>query len=133
MKRLGSGIAWCFTGYLADEDLAVLLNLAAVLALPSLMEGFGLAGGGGGGVRMPGGGDHREPAAGAAGGRRHVFRSARGGGLEPALEAILRSEELRNAMGEAAGGGGGAAHLGGRGPPNARGDSQGSPGLECVP
>ena len=31
-----------FTGYLADEDLAVLLNMAAVLALPSLMEGFGL-------------------------------------------------------------------------------------------
>lgn len=31
-----------FTGYLPDEDLAVLLNLSAVLALPSLMEGFGL-------------------------------------------------------------------------------------------
>jgi glycosyltransferase involved in cell wall biosynthesis len=31
-----------FTGYLDDEDLVVLLNLAAVLVLPSLMEGFGL-------------------------------------------------------------------------------------------
>jgi glycosyltransferase involved in cell wall biosynthesis len=31
-----------FTGYLADGDLAVLLNLATVLALPSMMEGFGL-------------------------------------------------------------------------------------------
>jgi len=31
-----------FTGYLPDEDVAVLLNHAAVLALPSLMEGFGL-------------------------------------------------------------------------------------------
>jgi glycosyltransferase involved in cell wall biosynthesis len=31
-----------FTGYMDDRDLAVLLNLAAVLALPSLMEGFGL-------------------------------------------------------------------------------------------
>ena len=31
-----------FTGYLPDDQLAVLLNLSAVLALPSLMEGFGL-------------------------------------------------------------------------------------------
>jgi glycosyltransferase involved in cell wall biosynthesis len=31
-----------FTGYLADEDLVVLLNRSTVLALPSLMEGFGL-------------------------------------------------------------------------------------------
>jgi glycosyltransferase involved in cell wall biosynthesis len=31
-----------FTGYLADEDVAVLLNRSAVLALPSLIEGFGL-------------------------------------------------------------------------------------------
>lgn len=31
-----------FTGYLQDEDVVVLLNLATVLVLPSLMEGFGL-------------------------------------------------------------------------------------------
>jgi glycosyltransferase involved in cell wall biosynthesis len=31
-----------FTGYLADEDVVVLLNLASVLTLPSHMEGFGL-------------------------------------------------------------------------------------------
>jgi glycosyltransferase involved in cell wall biosynthesis len=31
-----------FTGYLPDNELAVLLNLSTVLALPSLMEGFGL-------------------------------------------------------------------------------------------
>jgi glycosyltransferase involved in cell wall biosynthesis len=31
-----------FTGYLPDKDLVVLLNLATVLVLPSLMEGFGL-------------------------------------------------------------------------------------------
>jgi glycosyltransferase involved in cell wall biosynthesis len=31
-----------FTGYLPDEDLVILLNLAAVLVLPSLIEGFGL-------------------------------------------------------------------------------------------
>jgi glycosyltransferase involved in cell wall biosynthesis len=31
-----------FTGYLDDADAVVLLNLASVLLLPSLMEGFGL-------------------------------------------------------------------------------------------
>lgn len=31
-----------FTGFLLDEDLAILLNHAALLALPSLLEGFGL-------------------------------------------------------------------------------------------
>jgi glycosyltransferase involved in cell wall biosynthesis len=31
-----------FTGYLPDEELTVLLNLSTVLALPSLIEGFGL-------------------------------------------------------------------------------------------
>ena len=31
-----------FTGYLPDEELVVLLNRSTVLALPSLMEGFGL-------------------------------------------------------------------------------------------
>jgi glycosyltransferase involved in cell wall biosynthesis len=39
---LGIGSRTVFTGYLPDEELAVLLNRAAVLALPSLMEGFGL-------------------------------------------------------------------------------------------
>lgn len=31
-----------FTGFLPDEELVVLLNLATVLVLPSLIEGFGL-------------------------------------------------------------------------------------------
>jgi glycosyltransferase involved in cell wall biosynthesis len=31
-----------FTGYLPDDELVVLLNLASVLVLPSLMEGYGL-------------------------------------------------------------------------------------------
>jgi glycosyltransferase involved in cell wall biosynthesis len=40
--RLGLRDRIVFTGYLDDEDVVVLLNLASVLALPSLMEGFGL-------------------------------------------------------------------------------------------
>lgn len=39
-RGLGSRVR--FTGYLPDEDLVVLLNLATVLTLPSLTEGFGL-------------------------------------------------------------------------------------------
>lgn len=42
IEDLGIGKRVVFTGFLPDADLAVLLNRAAVLALPSLLEGFGL-------------------------------------------------------------------------------------------
>jgi glycosyltransferase involved in cell wall biosynthesis len=42
VERLGIAERVIFTGYLPDEELVVLLNLATVLVLPSLMEGFGL-------------------------------------------------------------------------------------------
>jgi glycosyltransferase involved in cell wall biosynthesis len=42
VQALGIEDRVIFTGYLADEDLVVLLNRSTVLALPSLMEGFGL-------------------------------------------------------------------------------------------
>jgi glycosyltransferase involved in cell wall biosynthesis len=42
VNELGLGDRVVFTGYLPDDDLVVLLNLATVLALPSLTEGFGL-------------------------------------------------------------------------------------------
>jgi glycosyltransferase involved in cell wall biosynthesis len=42
VQELGLDARVCFTGYLPDEDLVVLLNLATVLVLPSLVEGFGL-------------------------------------------------------------------------------------------
>ena len=42
VKELGLQDRVIFTGFFADEDLVVLLNLATVLVLPSLMEGFGL-------------------------------------------------------------------------------------------
>jgi len=42
VQELGLSNRVIFTGYLADEDLVILLNLATVLVLPSLMEGFGL-------------------------------------------------------------------------------------------
>jgi len=39
---LGMGNRILFTGYLPDEDLVMLLNMATALVLPSLIEGFGL-------------------------------------------------------------------------------------------
>ena len=42
VRELGVSNKVIFTGYLADEDLVILLNLATVLVLPSLIEGFGL-------------------------------------------------------------------------------------------
>ncbi|RME74570.1 MAG: glycosyltransferase family 1 protein [Chloroflexi bacterium] len=42
VDRLGLAGRVIFTGFLSDEELVILLNCAAVLALPSLMEGFGL-------------------------------------------------------------------------------------------
>lgn len=44
ISALGLSDRTIFTGYLPDEELVVLLNLATVLALPSWMEGFGLPG-----------------------------------------------------------------------------------------
>jgi glycosyltransferase involved in cell wall biosynthesis len=42
VKALGLSDRVIFTGYLDDANVVVLLNLASVLLLPSLMEGFGL-------------------------------------------------------------------------------------------
>jgi glycosyltransferase involved in cell wall biosynthesis len=42
VRRLGLDDVVRFTGFLPDEDLVVLLNRATVLALPSMVEGFGL-------------------------------------------------------------------------------------------
>jgi glycosyltransferase involved in cell wall biosynthesis len=42
VEKLGVADRVIFTGYLSDEELVVLLNCATALALPSLIEGFGL-------------------------------------------------------------------------------------------
>ena len=42
VEKLGIQDRVIFTGYLTDDDLVLLLNRSTVLALPSLMEGFGL-------------------------------------------------------------------------------------------
>jgi glycosyltransferase involved in cell wall biosynthesis len=42
VEALGLAGRVIFTGYLEDEEVVTLLNLASALVLPSLMEGFGL-------------------------------------------------------------------------------------------
>ena len=42
LETLGIADRAIFTGFLPDEELVVLLNLATALVLPSLIEGFGL-------------------------------------------------------------------------------------------
>lgn len=101
VDRLGIQDRVVFTGYLPDEELAVLLNLASVVALPSLMEGFGLPAVEAAACGCPVAATTESPLPDllAGGG---IFFDPRSGGLEPALEAILGSVETRRRMGEAA-------------------------------
>jgi glycosyltransferase involved in cell wall biosynthesis len=101
VEQLGIRDRVVFTGYLSDDDLAVLLNLSAVLALPSLMEGFGLPAVEAAACGCPVAATTESPLPEllAGGG---IFFDPRGQGLEPALEELLGSEELRRSMGDSA-------------------------------
>jgi glycosyltransferase involved in cell wall biosynthesis len=90
-----------FTGYLSDEDLAVLLNLSTVLVLPSLMEGFGLPAVEAAACGCPVIATSESPLPDllAGGG---IFFDPRGKALEPALETMLGSTAERDGMAEAA-------------------------------
>ncbi|MEO8367671.1 MAG: glycosyltransferase family 1 protein [Candidatus Solibacter sp.] len=101
VEQLGIGGRVLFTGYLSDENLAVLLNLSAVLALPSLMEGFGLPAVEAAACGCPVAGTTESPLPEllADGG---IFFDPRGAGLEAALQQLLGSEALRRRMGDAA-------------------------------
>lgn len=101
VRELGIADKVVFTGYLADEDLAVLLNLASVLALPSLMEGFGLPAVEAAACGCPVAATTESPLPEllAGGG---VFFDPRSGDIEGALVEILGNEETRRRMGEAA-------------------------------
>jgi glycosyltransferase involved in cell wall biosynthesis len=90
-----------FTGYMPDEELAQLLNVATVLALPSLMEGFGLPAVEAAACGCPVVATTESPLPEllADGG---IFCDPRGGGLEAALETILGDRRLRDSMAETA-------------------------------
>jgi glycosyltransferase involved in cell wall biosynthesis len=89
-----------FTGYLPDEDVVVLLNLSTVLALPSLMEGFGLPAVEAAACGCPVIATKASPLQGllGAGG---VYIDPNEPELEQALETVLSSVELRARMRQA--------------------------------
>lgn len=90
-----------FTGYLPDEELAVLLNLSAVLALPSLMEGFGLPALEAAASGCPVIATTASPLPDLLEGAGVFFDPARHQDLEAALARVLGSECLRKSMREA--------------------------------
>ena len=90
-----------FTGYLDDEDVVVLLNLASVLVLPSLMEGFGLPAVEAAACGCPVIATKASPLESllGAGG---VYIDPHEDGIVQALEEVLASEERRARMGQCA-------------------------------
>jgi glycosyltransferase involved in cell wall biosynthesis len=87
-----------FPGYLDDEDLAVLLNLSAVLALPSLMEGFGLPAVEAAACGCPVIATTASPLPGLLG-AAGIFIDPSEDNIARALEEVLSSEDLRRRMG----------------------------------
>jgi glycosyltransferase involved in cell wall biosynthesis len=89
-----------FTGYLDDEDVVVLLNLASVLVLPSLMEGFGLPAVEAAACGCPVIATKASPLEGLLG-EGGIYVEPRESEIGRALEWVLGSEDLRRTMGAA--------------------------------
>jgi len=100
VARLGLQERVVFAGYLKDEDVVVLLNLASVLVLPSLMEGFGLPAVEAAACGCPVIATNESPLASLLGGGVVSIRP-REREIEQALEAVLSSEEMRRRMSQA--------------------------------
>jgi glycosyltransferase involved in cell wall biosynthesis len=88
-----------FTGFMEDEDLVVLLNLASVLVLPSLMEGFGLPAMEAAACGCPVIATRASPLPGLLG-RGGVFIEPGEAEIARALQDVLASEDLRRQMSE---------------------------------
>jgi glycosyltransferase involved in cell wall biosynthesis len=86
-----------FTGYLKDEDVVPLLNIAAVLVLPSLMEGFGLPAVEAAACGCPVIATKASPLPELLPGG--IFINSCEPEIEEALLTVLSSEELRRSMG----------------------------------
>ena len=89
-----------FTGYLKDEDVVVFLNLASVLVLPSLMEGFGLPAVEAAACGCPVIATNESPLASLLGGGA-ISILPREQEIEQALVSVLSSEEMRRRMSQA--------------------------------
>jgi glycosyltransferase involved in cell wall biosynthesis len=101
IKELGLENSVVFTGYLPDEELVVLLNLATVSVLPSLMEGFGLPAVEAAACGCPVIATTESPLPVLLGEGGLYFDPLRTEDLESALVAVLESEILRRKMSRA--------------------------------
>jgi glycosyltransferase involved in cell wall biosynthesis len=101
IKELGLENRVVFTGYLPDEELVVLLNLATVSVLPSLMEGFGLPAVEAAACGCPVIATTESPLPLLLGEGGLYFDPLRTEDLESALVAVLESEILRRKMSRA--------------------------------
>ncbi len=101
VEALGLQDRVVFTGYLPDEELVVLLNLSSVLALPSLMEGFGLPAMEAAACGCPVVATTASPLPGLLG-EGGLFIEPTREALEDALGRVLGSESLRRRMSRAA-------------------------------
>jgi glycosyltransferase involved in cell wall biosynthesis len=98
VHELGVSNKVIFTGYLADEDLAVLLNLATVLVLPSLIEGFGLPAVEAAACGCPVVATTASPLSNLLGAGALYIDPKNPQDLESAVSRVLTSEELRERM-----------------------------------
>jgi glycosyltransferase involved in cell wall biosynthesis len=89
-----------FTGFMDDEDLVVVLNVASVLALPSLMEGFGLPAVEASACGCPVIASHASPLE-ALLGAGGIYIDPSEDEIAGALELVLSSAETRKRMSEA--------------------------------
>ncbi|MGH7767410.1 MAG: glycosyltransferase family 4 protein [Candidatus Binatia bacterium] len=98
VRELGLTNRVIFTGHLTDDDLVNLLNLATVLVLPSLMEGFGLPAVEAAACGCPVIATKASPLPGLLGeGALYIDPTAEHE-LQQALKSVLTSEELRQRM-----------------------------------
>jgi glycosyltransferase involved in cell wall biosynthesis len=90
-----------FTGYLSDEELVELLNLATVSVLPSLIEGFGLPAVEAAACGCPVIATNESPLPQLLGDGGLYFNPTSLEELESALIKVLESDSLRRKMSEA--------------------------------
>ena len=98
IAELGIASRVIFTGYLSDEELVVLLNLASVLVLPSLIEGFGLPAVEAAACGCPVIATTASPLPGLLGEGGIFINPANQEDLDTALARVLESEALRQQM-----------------------------------
>jgi glycosyltransferase involved in cell wall biosynthesis len=98
VRELGLMNRVIFTGHVTDDELVNLLNLATVLALPSLMEGFGLPAVEAAACGCPVIATKASPLPGLLGEGALFIDPTAEHELQQALKSVLTSDELRQRM-----------------------------------